>query len=548
MFYLGKRYMNVDMEDKEYVELDKRFRPLGALLARQAERYPDREFLVIGGRSWTYRVFDEWVTKIAGSLHALGLRKGDKLAIMLPNCAEFVGLWFACARLGLIEVPVNTNYRGPLLKHILDHSDARVAVVGAEYVERIQHPVVGFCQLEHLVLWSRETVLKQQLPVSVHSFEEFMAASVAFEPVEVSHTDLLAILYSSGTTGASKGILLCHNYFWFGGAKTIKSRGITEDERLYTCLPLFHANAQLLSTMPALVAGATLVLDDKFSASTFWDRLRETRATRFNYIGGIIPILMKQPLSPRDREHSVRLASGAAAPKDMLKAFEERFGVRLIESYGQTENCSALTNPLHAPRAGSIGLPIVGYECEIVDEGGDPVGPGVIGEMVYRPRYPNIMMDGYYKNPEASWSASRNMWFHSGDLMTRDSDGYFYFVDRKKDAIRRRGENISAYEVELVVNSHPAVLESAAIAVPSDVGEDEVMTCVVLKPGESLDPLDLIKHCESLMPYFSVPRYVDIHIELPKTPTHRVEKYKLREKGITPSTWDREKAGYQLRR
>lgn len=402
--------MKQEKQLSEYVDLERKHRPLGALLARQAQRHPDREFLVIGGQSWTYRAFDEWVSRIAGSLHALGMRKGDKLAIMLPNCAEFVGLWFACARLGLIEVPVNTNYRGPLLRHILDHSDARVAVIGAEYVERLQHPAVGFCQLEHLVLWSADPVTKPNLPVASHTFDDFMAASAPFDPVEVLHTDILAILYSSGTTGASKGILLCHNYFWFGGAKTIRARGIEDGERLYTCLPLFHANAQLLSTMPALVAGATVIIDDRFSASTFWDRLRESRATRFNYIGGIIPILMKQPPSPRDREHSVRIASDAAAPREMIKPFEERFGVRLIESYGQTENCSALTNPLHAPRAGSIGLPIVGYECRVVDDDGEPVPAGVTGEMVYRPRYPNIMMDGYYKNPEASWAASRNMW------------------------------------------------------------------------------------------------------------------------------------------
>ncbi|MBV6306187.1 AMP-binding protein [Candidimonas humi] len=536
------------MDTLEYVELDSKLRPLGTLLSHQASLYPDREFLVIGEQSWTYKAFDAWVDQIAGSLHALGLRKGDKLAIMLPNCAEFMGLWFACARLGVVEVPVNISYRGPLLRHILEHSDASVAVVDAAYVERIAHEAVGFGKLEHLVLWSREQAPKPAAPIPALSFGEFLALSAPFPAVDVSHTDTVAILYSSGTTGPSKGIVLCHNYFWFGGSKTVKVRGITPDERIYTCLPLFHANAQLLSAMPALVCGATLVLDDHFSASTFWERMRRYRATRFNYIGGMIPILMKQPPSPADRDHSVKNATGAAAPKDMLAAFEARFGVRLIESYGQTENCTAITNPLDAPRAGSVGLPIAGYDCALVNDEDEFVGTGVVGELVFRPRYPHIMMNGYYKNPEATLAQSRNLWFHTGDLMTRDADGYYYFVDRKKDAIRRRGENISAYEVELVVNSHPAVLESAAIAVPSEVGENEVMICVALKPGEQVSPLELIKHCEELMPYFAVPRYVDFRSEFPKTPTHRIEKYRLREQGIPPTAWDREKSGYKLRR
>ena len=289
------------MDTSEYVGLDKSLRPLGKLLSYQAGLYPDRDFLVVGDRSWTYREFDEWVSQIAGSLYALGLRKGDKLAIMLPNCAEFMGLWFACARLGVIEVPVNINYRGPLLQHILSHSDASIAVVDANYVERIAHETVGFGKLERLVLWSREPAAKPSAPIPALTFDEFMAGSTPFPDIEVSHADTMAILYSSGTTGPSKGIVLCHNYFWFGGSKTVKARGIESDERVYTCLPLFHANAQLLSAMPALVAGVTLVLDDHFSASTFWERLRRYGATRFNYIGGMIPILMKQAASPSDR-------------------------------------------------------------------------------------------------------------------------------------------------------------------------------------------------------------------------------------------------------
>ncbi|MES2258024.1 MAG: AMP-binding protein [Pseudomonadota bacterium] len=528
--------------------LQKEQRTVGNCLAHQAALYPDREFLVFGERTWTYREFDEWVTTVAGGLVALGLGKGDKLAIMLPNCAEFMAVWFACARIGVIEVPVNAGYRGPLLRHILEHSDARMAVVAAEFLERFQHESVGYAKLEKLVVWSSAPLPALELAIPAVPFDTLHTESLPLPPVAISHRDPMAIMYSSGTTGPSKGILLCHNYFWWGGSSGARGRGVTGEDRLYTCLPLFHANAQLVTAMPALMAGATLVIDDRFSASNFWERLRECRATQINYIGGMLPILMKQPPAAADRQHAVRLATGGGAPRELWLQFEERFGVRIHEGYGQTENCVALSNPLDATKVGSIGLPICGYDVDLVDDEDEPVGAGTVGELVFRPQHPHIMMDGYYKMPEATAAASRNLWFHTGDLMKKDDDGYFYFVDRKKDALRRRGENISAFEVEMVVNAHPAVLESAAIAVPADVGEDEVMVCVVLKPDQPLSALDLVRHCAELMPYFSVPRYVDFRSELPKTPTHRVEKYRLREQGVTPTTWDREQAGYKLQK
>jgi crotonobetaine/carnitine-CoA ligase len=219
-----------------------------------------------------------------------------------------------------------------------------------------------------------------------------------------------------------------------------------------------------------------------------------------------------------------------------------------MEVYGQTEDCVITCNTLDSVRVGSVGRPVWGYEMQVVDDDDQVVPNGTVGEFVVRPEHPNILMLEYYKMPEATLSVFRNLWFHTGDFGSRDSDGYFYFVDRKKDAIRRRGENISAYEVEMAVNSHPAVLESAAYAVPSDVGEDDVMVAVVLKPGEEVTALELVQHCEQQLSYFAVPRYIDFRTEFPKTPTLRVEKYRLRQQGITPTTWDLEKTGYKLRR
>lgn len=444
-------------------------------------------------------------------------------------------------------MPVNYDYRGLLLKHIVEHSDARAMVVSPDRIERLADENVGFANLERLVVVG-DGAVGDNLPVPVSVFADLEIGGDDLPGVALRHDDIAAIMYSSGTTGPSKGILVSHNYFWWHGRTGAEGRGVNENERLYTCLPLFHANAQLVTTCPVLLGGGTLILDGRFHASTFWERLRTFGATQLNYIGGMIPMLLKQPATDADRAHSVRIASGGGAPRGAWTAFDERFGVTISEGYGQTENCYALSSPLDAPRVGSMGLPTDSYDIDLVDENDEPVGPDVIGEMVFRPRYPHIMMEGYYKNPEASWAQSTNMWFHTGDLMTRYTDGYYYFVDRKKDAIRRRGENISAFEVEMVVNAHPAVLESAAIAVPSELGEDEVMICLIPRPDMTLDPADLLAHCVKLMPYFSVPRYIDIRDELPKTPTHRVEKYKLRANGITPTTWDREAAGLQVTR
>lgn len=545
----GPRASRAEVE-RAYAQIDDaldatpaRERTLSAALAAGAASHPDRVFLLSDGEELTYAQFERRVSHLAAGLAGLGVGAGSPLLIMLPNGVDFVVTWFACVRLNAIQVPVNTAYRGLLLDHVVENSGAEVAVVAPAHAALFDRGARAFEAVEHLITTGDEPA------EGTSSLRSIVDRTGPGAPVtEARHTDPSAILYSSGTTGPSKGILLSHHYFWFHAHRIRLQTDVRSSDRLYTCLPLFHANAQVLSVAAALVAGASVVLDGRFSASRFWERIRQTGATRFNYIGGMIPILMKQPPSPEDREHRVSVAVGAAAPTELFGAFEDRFGVRLVESYGQTENCVALTNPPHATRVGSVGIPVCGFDVDVVDEDDRPVGAEAPGELVFRPRYPHIMISGYHRMPNAMVEATRNLWFHTGDLVRRDADGYFYFIDRKKDAIRRRGENISAYEVEVVVDSHPAVLESAAYAVPSDLGEDDVMVAVVLQPGETLEPLELIKYCEPRMPYFAVPRFVRICDQLPKTPTHRVEKYRLRQEGVPKSTWDLQSTGYQLRR
>jgi crotonobetaine/carnitine-CoA ligase len=313
-------------------------------------------------------------------------------------------------------------------------------------------------------------------------------------------------------------------------------------------MPLFHINAQIGSIVATIYAGGRVALYQRFSARSFWDEIRNSGATVFLGMGAVGNILAKNPPTLADLENRVRLAV-IVPPPDDLEGFERRFGLRVIfETFGMTEGL-IIPPRLHEPRKrGCCGKPIADYEVRIVDDNDRALGPNQTGELVFRPREPYTMMSGYYKMPEATLEAFRNLWFHTGDLGYLDEEGFLFYVGRKKDAIRRRGENISAYEIETVVNEHPAVLESAAIAVPAELGEDDVKIVVVLKPDGKLTPEELIRFCESRMAYFMIPRYVEVVDALPKNPSQRIEKYKLRANALSESTWDREKAGITLSR
>jgi crotonobetaine/carnitine-CoA ligase len=364
---------------------------------------------------------------------------------------------------------------------------------------------------------------------------------------EVLWSDPSCILYTSGTTGPSKGVMLPQNYTVFMGEIVWEAAEYTENDCLYNALPLFHGNAQQLSFMPALLSGARTVLAERFSASRFWDDVRRYGCTEFNSLGSIVPILYKADPKPDDADNPLRMMVTAATPRDIFQPFEKRFGLTLVEIYGMTEFGLPLMNHLKDRKPGSCGKP---RRCAVrlLDDNEMEVGPNTVGELLVRPDKDYCMLLEYYNMPDKTVEAWRNLWFHSGDYFRYDEDGYYYFVDRKKDALRRRGENISSYEVEKSINGHPAVLESAAVAVKSPMGEDEVMVCLVLRPGFSLKPEELMAHCEERMAYFMIPRYIRIMEGLPKTATERVQKHVLRSAGVTPDTWDREAAGYELKR
>ena len=525
-----------------------RHETIGHWLRDRADRFGDRVLLDVVGEQRTAGGVYQGARDIAAGLVGLGLDVGDRVAVMMSNSASNIDAWLGICTAGLIEVPINTSQRGDLLHYLLAQSGSRAVVVDAALAERIERVAGDVGSLEHIIVHG-EGAGDLAVPgrITQHSLESIRSdATVPDPPIDCYATS--AVLYTSGTTGPSKGVVLSHSANIYLARHTTRLMEYTVDDVLFSAFPLFHINAKYTSTFVALETGARLVLKDRFSASGFWDLCRQEGVTAFNYQGALLLMLFKQPERPDDRDHSVTKAFGAPCPVDLWEPFEERFGVMLNEVYGMTEIAIASENPKDDRRIGSAGRASAQFDLRIVDENDEPQPARTPGEIVVRPRVPGVMIDRYFDMPEATVEAFRNLWFHTGDRGYLDEDGFLWFVDRLKDCIRRRGENISSFEVEKTLNNHPAVAESAAFGVNSELSEDEVMVALVLQPGATLDPVELLDWCQERMAHFAVPRYVRIVDELPKTPSQRTQKFKLRDEGITGDTWDRESVGYRVRR
>ncbi len=532
---------------------------LPLVLRRAAERYGEREYLRFGAKPpITFAGINDLANKVANALSGLGIVKGDKVAVLMPNSDDFVVTWYGILKLGAIMVPINTAYKMDFLQYILDSSDAKVLFIAEEYLDRLPPIADRIPKVGTVIVWTRSGGERfddhgyrgaPMLP-----YRAFVDAAPTTEPdVEVRFIDYARLMYTSGTTGLSKGVVRPSAADYCSARNYAEVMDVTEDDVCFTCLPLFHSNAMVLTVYPALIMGARVHVEEKYSASQFWQWIRDWGVTKFNIVGGMAYFMWNTPPVPAEKEHKVKLVLGSPAPHDIIEQFMERFNIRFVEGYGLTEiGQVTYMRPGEPFRVGSCGKESPGYEIIIADPETDEELPrGEVGEILVRPRIPNIMLHHYHKMPERTVRDFRNFWFHTGDAGRMDEDGYIYFVDRVKDYIRRRGENISSFEVERIVNSHPAVEESAAIGVKAEGGgyaEDEVMIVVVKKKGAELEYAELLRYLEPKMPYFMIPRYIRFTDNLPKTGTQRVQKNKLREVGITPDTWDREKAGYKLRR
>jgi crotonobetaine/carnitine-CoA ligase len=515
---------------------------LDQLLRDRATGRPDVPWLRFRTGDLTFAEMDRRVSAVAAGLTDVGVRRGDLVPVLMPNGPDIVVTWFALDRLGAVPTLLNTAFRGPALVHALDLTRADLLVVDATLsgpLRAVAHQLTG---LRRAVVFGGEAEPAELSPLEVLPARQIERTGA--EPPLPSHTvaDPAMVIFTSGTTGPSKGCVLSHRYAVRQAQLMIEHFGLRADDVLYCPFPLFHLDATVLTVVPALVLGTTAAIGVRFSASGFWDEVRASGATVFDFMGATLTMLHKRPPAPDDADNPARLGWGVPLP-EFAPEFEARFGVRLVEAYGSTDVGVPIYQPVDEPRRpGSCGRAISPYDVRVFDEDDLEVPPDVVGELVVRPLEPSLIADGYYGRPEATIESRRNLWFHTGDLVRRDEDGWFYFVGRRTDSIRRRGENISAFEVEEVVKLHPHVLDAAAFGVPSELTEDDVMVAVVPRPGTQLDPVDLIGFCRERMARHMVPRYVDLVAALPRTPTEKVEKAVLRERGVTTTTWDGEAA------
>ena len=530
---------------------------ISSVLPRQAEERPDSPALQWQTEEpFTYRGLYEHCMRLAGGLRDLGVEPGDRVVIMQPNSLEIVLAWFATNLLGAVEVPINVHYKESWLVHEVNDCGARLAIVNEQYLQRFAEVAD---ELEHLTDF---VVIDGDEPAdregaegrwNLRAWGELENAEAIDEPVQTRYHDTSAIMYTSGTTGPSKGVVLPYGVGGNFAQGVVEVAKLTGDDTHYVVHPLFHGNAQYMQVLPSMLVGARVSIWPGFSASGWLDQLRSCGATITNAIGVICSFVYSQPEREDDADNPLRAIVTQPVPADIAEDFERRFAVKCLEDYGTTEVGVVTYRRLDEPlRPGSSGRALPWCEVRIVDpETDEPLPPNETGEIVVRPKTPGIMMKEYNNRPDKTVEAWRNLWFHTGDAGRMDEDGFLFFEDRTKDVIRRRGENISSYSIESVVNGHSSVAESAAIAVPAGYGvgsEDEVMVCVVLKEGAEIDPAELLKHCVQNMPYFAVPRYIEFVSEITKTANAKVKKNVIRERGITADTWDREAAGIEVRK
>ncbi|MBW1828246.1 MAG: AMP-binding protein [Deltaproteobacteria bacterium] len=491
------------------------------LLARNVIQNPDKPYVFFKDKTVTYGEFDRVSNRVANALISLGVKKGDRVSIMLPNNLEFLYAMFGCFKLGAVIVPLNTALSTDEVKYVINHSEAVVLLMDGQYISRINSIRADLDLLKKIIVISDERPDEDFL-----LFSELIHESSSEKPsADVTGEDNLSIIYTSGTTGKPKGVVLTHNAYESAARAWNDSIGITGDDRPLSVLALFHINAQLYFAIGAMDLNTGFVLEEGFSSSRFWKRAVETDATVSCLPGNALVMLDNMPEIEMDTNHKLRIMISAYTPVDLYGKFEERFHLDIIEGYTLTESPSALFNRPGDVKIGSIGRPMTGVAAKIVDDEGNEVPQGEVGEIALKG--PAVMKE-YFKNPEATSEALKGGWLHTGDLGRVDEEGFFHFAGRKKDIIRRGGENIGAEEVEDVLNSHPKIAESAVIPVPDRIRNEEIKAFIIQKPGETLEPEEIIRHCEERLADFKVPRYIEFINSFPKTAKMTIKKHELK--------------------
>lgn len=495
-------------------------RTLKSALEDKARRFPDRPFLIFedsagGGARWTWREFDADANRAAHLLLAHGLSQGDKFNLHMGNCPEFLLFWMAAAKTGTVMVPTNPVSTADEMEYILAHSEARLAITEPQYAAPI-HAVAGRCPALGGAIEARPLApLIEGLPAT--------PPEAAVAPL-----DLISMQYTSGTTSKPKGVLLTHANYLYGGEVMSKAMRVGPADRHLIVLPLFHAGAQLHAFLPMLLAGGSVALMERFSAGRFVEQATRHEATLAALFAAPIRMLLAQPRSPADGGTRLRAVSYAQnITPQQFEEWHERFRAPLMQIWGMTETMSLpLMQPLDLPRKPlSMGMPVLGYECKVVDESGKEVPPGTVGELVVGGVPGLTLMKGYFKNPKAAAETLRDGWLHSGDQAWMDEEGYFFFVDRKKDMIKRAGENVSASEVEETLKQHPAIFDAAVVGIPDPVRDQAIKAYVILKEGGAATAAELVAWCRARLSAFKVPEVVEFRDAFPRTSVGKIQKH-----------------------
>ena len=508
----------------------------------KVQKNPSKVFLYHEEDMISYAEFDRRVNQVANGLLELRVNKADKVCLMLPNIPEFLYTWLGLCKIGGVAVPINTNFKVNEVRYIVNHSEAVGLIVSVDHLQLALEIKQNCSHLNWIACVNGKDT---QLPAQVISYKQLTRSMrTGLKEIDLNSDGLACVIYTSGTTGFPKGVMHAHNTPIMTGEAFLLRAQVSPSDRIMAVLPLFHINAQFYSTWGAIAGEASLILIRQFSASQFWNQAVRYGATEFNFVGVIGRILCDRSPKEFRPDHHIRIAVGAGISPDVYDTFTRRFKIpNVIDAYGLTEVPAVSQNPVGGTiKKKSIGLParhpdpsVRFTEMKIVDDEGRECSPGKVGELIVRSP---VMTRGYFKEPQKTEEAIRNGWFYTGDYAYRDEDGYFFFVDRKKDLIRKKGENISPAEVEAVLNEHPKVAESAVIAVPAQLGEDEVMACIVLKPGESMTAEDVIDWCKDRLAAFKLPRFIQFRTDLPKTSTQRIAKPVLRKEPLLEKAID----------
>ncbi|AWK76496.1 acyl-CoA synthetase (plasmid) [Rhodococcus oxybenzonivorans] len=523
-------------------------RVVGDWLREEAAFDPDRPFVQCASDWVSLGELDRRSDRVAAGLQSLGIEKGDRVAVNLPNRLEYIVLIYAIAKAGAIQVPLNTYLRGEFLRHQLVQTTPKVYIGDSAAMEMLK-PILSELTEEPQLVLVGDAASTSAAQVSL-AYSELESSATEFVAPTLSPSDVCAVIYTSGTTGASKGCTITHGYYCNLINVFVDSGWYEKGDVIFGANPLFHFSGQTWLVAAALAVRGSVIVEPAFSASKYMERIRETGATAAMGMGAMGMAILAQPRSDDDRNHKLRHITFMPSTAEFTAQFEERFGIApFAEVFGQSECWPVLLGDPRGPRKpGSMGKLTKGLQVKIVDDDDVEVPVGESGEIVVRPDAPFRLFSGYWNNDAVSIDTFRNLWHHTGDKGRVDEDGYFWFTDRKKDSLRRRGENVSSVELEQAILQHSSILQAAVHAVPSELSEDDIKVCLVVTQKTQIDIADLFEFFRKSVPYYAIPRYVEFLDELPVNVNGRVQKFKLRDRGITDTTIDLEKLGHVVAR